>query len=762
LALPMRNSGSAHTIYSTRQLADDLRHHRMQIVGLLVVAMGMAVFAAMLGLTRGAIVSSLSEALLRLFGIGAPAVALAIVIFGGLLTLAKWMRPKAGQGRQALGLALLWVASMVLSEAVSPSLAGARWSFGGAMGRALAVAFSGIGGRPLVWLAGLGLAVEGIYLVARLSWRRTLLSLSALAAVVGRWLISALSRVTARYRSKARAPEPELMEQRGAIARASVAVAAPEAEKRAIASDIEDAEEAGAEANASTEITALATDTGTAPEPTCEGRQLPPLELLDAPGSDESDEAYEEPEDLSRDIEDTLDALGIPGKVRVVERGPAVTRYGVEPGYLDKESADGLIRRKVRVSRIAAVSDDLALALGAAPIRIEAPIPGKPLVGIEVPNPSRAKVRIREVLESREYQQANFELKIALGEDITGRPYVTALENAPHLLIAGATNSGKSVCISAILTSLLYAYQPEQVRLLLIDPKRVELMRYNGIPHLLGRVEADVEGCIAALRWAGQEMDERYREFARVGVKDIAGYNRSRPEDAKPYPRFVIVIDELSDLMMTAGEEVELAICRLAQKARATGIHLVVATQRPSVDVVTGVIKANFPARIAFHVATNTDSRVILDGPGAESLIGHGDMLFLDPSLKRAVRLQGSYVSEEETRRLVAHWRAQVGTNEMLPVCPWAGLLEARDSAEDDEDDLLIQAEAIARESSSISASYLQRRLKIGYPRAAHLLDRLQKMGVVGDGPSGRPRPVLAHSDNRTDEDDPAAEPGGG
>src|SRR5688500_5518219 len=357
-------------------------------------------------------------------------------------------------------------------------------------------------------------------------------------------------------------------------------------------------------------------------------------------------------------IQETLASFGAPVQVVKINRGPTITQFGAEPLFVETRSG----RTKVRVSKIASLADDLALALAAPRIRIQAPVPGHSYVGIEVPNDETSLVALRDLLESEVFQRNQNPLRFALGKDVTGHPVNTTLETMPHLLIAGTTGSGKSVCVNAILTCFLMHNTPDDLRLILIDPKRVELTSYNGIPHLLSPVVVEMPQVISALQWMMREMDKRYNLFAQLGSRNITDYNaRMKLQGMKKLPFLVIVIDELADLMMIEPGETEQIITRLAQLARATGIHMILATQRPSVDVVTGLIKANFPARIAFAVASNTDSRVILDQPGAERLLGRGDMLFQAPDAPSAARLQGVFVSDTEIQSLVEFWRAQVG-----------------------------------------------------------------------------------------------------
>ncbi len=468
-------------------------------------------------------------------------------------------------------------------------------------------------------------------------------------------------------------------------------------------------------------------------------KNLPPIDLLD-PGSPQK---FSETDARMRAaiIEETLASFGVPARVVEINVGPVVTQFGVEPGYIEAPGTNGHLRpRKVRVSKIYSLANDLALALAAAPIRIEAPVPGKSLVGIEVPNADVSLVSLRSVLESDAFRKSKGRLKIALGHNVSGKPVFADLAEMPHLLIAGATGSGKSVCINAIVSSLIFNNGPDAVRLVMIDPKMVELTRYNGLPHLIAPVVVELESAVAALRWVTFQMDERYRKFAAEKARHLEDYNRKMTAQGQdPLPRIVVVIDELADLMMMSPEEVERSICRIAQMARATGIHLVVATQRPSVDVVTGLIKANFPARISFAVTSQVDSRVILDTAGAEKLLGRGDMLFMAPDSSHLQRLQGCFVSDREVDNLVKFWVEALPAEGPPTPAPWASLEDA-----EEEDDLLEQAIALVRQTGGASASLLQRRMRIGYPRAARLIDLMEERGIIGPPePGGKPREVL-------------------
>jgi S-DNA-T family DNA segregation ATPase FtsK/SpoIIIE len=445
-----------------------------------------------------------------------------------------------------------------------------------------------------------------------------------------------------------------------------------------------------------------------------------------------------------RIIEDTLSSFGVPAKVVEVNQGPTVTQFGVEPGYIERRNSNGRVNRsKIKVSKISNLASDLALALAASPIRIEAPVPGRAIVGIEVPNSEIALVALRTVLESDTFRKIKGPLPIALGQDVAGNPIATDLATMPHLLIAGATGSGKSVCVNSIIASLLCSRTPDEVQFIMIDPKMVELTTFNGIPHLRAPVVIELERVVGVLNWATREMDDRYKQFNKAQARNVEIYNQQLvARGKKPLPYIVVVIDELADLMMVAPDEVERAICRIAQMARATGIHLVIATQRPSVDVVTGLIKANFPARISFAVTSQVDSRVIIDSAGADKLLGRGDMLFMAPDSSKLVRLQGCYVSENELAALVRYWKGvrlaqqPVQPEVVIQQQMWEEI-EASQAQAAQEDDLLPRAIDIVQQHERASVSMLQRQLRIGYSRAARLIDTMEKQGIIGPAPGG-------------------------
>lgn len=465
----------------------------------------------------------------------------------------------------------------------------------------------------------------------------------------------------------------------------------------------------------------------------------PTLDMLKAPKRALTD-TREEDAQRAMKLEDTLQSFGIDAQVKQVTHGPAITRF-------ELELASG-----INVRRITSITDNIALSMAASGVRIEAPIPGKSLVGIEVPNAEINSVTLREVLESDAMSRAESTLAVALGKDIAGSPIICDLSRMPHLLIAGATGSGKSVCINGIINSILFRSSPKQVRMILIDPKVVELQCYNGIPHLLIPVVSDPHKAAGALTWAVTEMMERYHKFTAKGVREITGYNAALGEEEEALPRIVVIIDELADLMMACKKDVEESICRLAQLARAAGIHLVVATQRPSVDVITGLIKANIPSRIAFAVSSNIDSRTILDGVGAEKLLGRGDMLYSPSGARHPMRVQGCFVSDGEVNRVTgfirSHADADYDPNILEQLEQESSNVELSNDmelggGEEGLDPLLRQAIEMAVEDGQTSISMLQRRLRIGYARSGRLIDEMTRRGIISQAAGAKPRQVL-------------------
>ncbi len=476
------------------------------------------------------------------------------------------------------------------------------------------------------------------------------------------------------------------------------------------------------------------------PSLTVGGWQLPPVNILDKPV--ETNVSESDVKKRAEIIQEALASYGVDAQVVQINIGPTVTQFGIEPGWdvkykeVKERDKDDTVKSKlqevsktrVKVDRITSLANDLALALAASSIRIEAPVPGKSIVGIEVPNTTFGSVNLRSIIESPAFQKssAKSKLSIALGKGAGGETVAADLTKMPHLLIAGATGSGKTVYINSIICCLLVSNTPDDLRFIMIDPKRVELVNFNNLPHLIAPVVVETEKAVAALRWLTEEMDERYLKFAQAGARNIEAYNKNRqPGEAMPY--IVLVIDELADLMMAAFDEVEHTLCRLAQLSRATGLHLIVATQRPSVDVVTGLIKANFPTRISFSLTSQVDSRTILDTVGAEKLLGRGDMLYMPTDASKPKRLQGPFLTDAEIDRLTNFWSEQRRAD-MMPV-KFEEATKLPSTAIDSDDALLEAARKLAEEHENISVSFLQRRLRIGYPRAARLYDKLKEEG---------------------------------
>ena len=466
--------------------------------------------------------------------------------------------------------------------------------------------------------------------------------------------------------------------------------------------------------------------------------EYPPINLLTKGDKKVTKAGAKALTDTATKLQKTLYSFGVSAKVENVSVGPAITRYELKP-------AEG-----VRVSKIANLADDIALNLAAETIRIEAPIPGKQAVGIEVPNKEKEMVHLREVIESQEFENNKSKLSVALGKDVAGQNIIADIAKMPHVLIAGSTGSGKSVCINTIITSFIYNAKPSEVKLVMVDPKVVELSVYNGIPHLLIPVVTDPKKAAGALAWAVQEMDNRYKLFAEKGVRDLKGYNKAleKEELDGKLPQIVIIVDELADLMMVAAKDVEDSICRLAQKARAAGMHLVIATQRPSVDVITGLIKANVPSRIAFAVSSQVDSRTILDQVGAEKLLGKGDMLYFPSGASKPTRVQGCFVDDNEVEKIVDFVKAN-GTatySEDILESIENNNKSDKDLAEDkddDSDEFLPEAIETVIEIGTASASLIQRKFKVGYARAARIIDQMEERGIISGYQGSKPREVL-------------------
>jgi S-DNA-T family DNA segregation ATPase FtsK/SpoIIIE len=737
------------------------------------------------------------EGVLRLFGVG-----LALLAAAAVLDVRTALRPSLSLNRTFLrvwtGLHLLLLTAFGLLGFYKPGwhvgeVSFAEVSAGGEAGRLLA-------GSLLGMFAWVGASLTGLGLLWPPSARAA--GRAGLALLRGLISMELPQRAGEALRSffTALLPENTDEDEEGAEAEPYVAdldeewttppqAADAEAEPPAVIvePDIDELEAAAAEAPPEGESEILVTsEPEEKPEafqralpmgrPSGHGWELPPIDLLTETAEEEIRPVDNEAR--AQLIVETLASFGVNAKVVSINQGPTVTQFGVEPGWETKTRTvmvrdekgkpvydkDGkpqyrtevVSRTRVRVNRITALANDLTLALAAPTIRIEAPVPGRPIIGIEVPNSSTSLVTMRSVIESTAFQRvaARSPIGLALGKGVSGEPVAADLGKMPHLLIAGATGSGKSVCVNSIIGCLLMHNTPEDVRFVLVDPKRVELANFAGIPHLaFSKIITDVEEVVGTLQAVIHEMDSRYRRFASIGVRNIDAYNKS-PRATHRLPYWVVIIDELADLMMAAPFQVERQICRLAQLARATGIHLVIATQRPSVDVVTGLIKANFPTRIAFAVSSQVDSRTILDGAGAEKLLGRGDMLFMPTDASKPKRLQGSYVSDAELDRIVAWWSGDrfrhLKPDALDHLIDEAKKEAGEESERDEEEDPLYEAaKELALQHSRVSTSLLQRRLHIGYPRAARLIDLLEEEGIVSEAEGGQSRQVLiAHTDD--------------
>ncbi len=691
-----------------------------EILGVLLIAVGSVTGLSLLSITRGSLSESWIAFLRRIFGWGVYLFAIALV-GGGLLLLWEDLRERLSiPTRRIVGLEVLLLASLGLSHlTVAPGQSyrlAMQGGGGGYIGWAVSYFLVLAAGRTVSVVALSLAALLGLIVLVGLDWDEVRLLLSRLRARladVSQHAAVEDQGLTASTERESR-PEAEVIPTKRRTDREPLLVRAQPTRRRVKRFS----------------------------------RGLPPLDLLN--GGDHGPIGDADVRYKRQVIEETLASFGVPAEVVEVNLGPTITQFGVEPGFMEYRRADGTIRRrKVKVSKIMSLQDDLALALAAAPIRIEAPVPGRSVVGIEVPNDTASLVGLREVVESEAFRSLGSKLRVALGQDVSGRPMAGDLALMPHLLIAGATGSGKSVCINSITACLLLNNAPDTLSLLMVDPKMVELSMFNGIPHLAAPVVTSAEEAVQALRWVTRQMDARYQLFSGSGTRDIRSYNElatSRGQD--PLPFIVILIDELADLMMVAPDEIERHICRIAQLARATGIHLVIATQRPSVDVVTGLIKANFPARISFAVTSQVDSRVILDTAGAEKLLGRGDMLYMASDSNKLVRMQGCFVSDEELERIVQFWREKIDWIAPEPqAAPWHDL-----PAEEEVDELLERAINLARGSSTISTSYIQRRLRIGYPRAARLIEQMEQQGIIGPAVNGgRSREVLVDEEFLSD-----------
>jgi len=683
-----------------------------EALGIFLIAVAILTFLALTGYTDGILLRPWAGWLALWFGWGAFIVALAIG-FSGFVILQRNML-SIGWGRLfALEIAALLTISLLSASGGNSLLRAESGMDGGRIGWGLV---------NLFWRIG---QAGGTLLLVAL-WGLALMTGFGIWSLIERWLVKLSGdgqpvEVTAETEVQSEAAVEETVAEKPAVRKKPSNSLPPEFRKSLKVSENQDKKPV---------------------TPRDRDERLPSLTILLADQNTRPDERTIN--QTAGMIEKTLAEFGIVTTVIGFRVGPTVTQFAVQPGFMKRanSSEEEAQQIKVRVAQIASLQKDLALALSAERLRIEAPVPGKPYVGIEVPNTHTSVVRMRSILETEAFHKIGKPLAMALGRDVSGQPVVADLARMPHLLIAGATGSGKSVCITAIAACLAMNNPPEDLRMVMIDSKMVELLRFNGLAHLYGKVETNVERILGVLRWVVVEMEHRYRLLEAAHARDLDTYNRrlSKKKDGVPLPRIVVLIDELADLMMSAPDQTEHNLVRLAQMARATGIHLIVATQRPSTDVVTGLIKANFPARLAFAVASGVDSRVILDTTGAESLLGRGDMLFLNPEVGTPARAQGVMITDMEIERLIAHWQKNAEISKDAP--PWEKLLSEPEGNEDES--LIEKATTIVRQGQRASASLLQRRLRIGYPRAARLLDQLEELGVVGPSQGGgKERDVL-------------------
>ncbi|MBI5297904.1 MAG: DNA translocase FtsK 4TM domain-containing protein [Chloroflexi bacterium] len=713
---------------------------RLDVIGIILAAVGALILLGLVSAKRSILIGGTISFLSQIFGWGIYLLPFGLLVFGLWLVFRKIERIPPLSLERSVGSVIFYLWLLTLFHTFVADAESAE-----------AMALNGIGGgyigslfQRILWFS---LGAAGGY-VALIAWFILALSMTLDISVqdMFRWMGPPLAR--ARDLLRQRIGRPASPPFPGSVTENGYTPLSPSVQPPTVESPLQ-----------------VAPTVTTAVGQPIQWKLPQTRDILDAGNAPAINEDFIQ--QRARLIESTLASFGAPAQVVAISRGPTITQFGVEPLFLESR---GGVRTRVRVSKIASLSDDLALALAAPRIRIQAPVPGHSYVGIEVPNDEMALVSLRDVVESETFQRNRKALSFALGQDVAGHPISGNLENMPHLLIAGTTGSGKSVCVNSIIVCFLLNNTPDDLRLVLVDPKRVELTGYNGIPHLLGPVVVEMDRVIGALQWMTREMDKRYHEFAKVGARNISDYNgKMKVQGAKKLPNLVVIIDELADLMMIAPDETEKTITRLAQLARATGIHMILATQRPSVDVVTGLIKANFPARIAFAVASNTDSRVILDQPGAERLLGRGDMLYQAPDAPSAARLQGVFVSDHEIQKLVAFWHDQAAGASSYAVAggmpadsiPTGVPLKQQpmwdDMEKSDDDPLLDEAIETVRREGRASVSMLQRRLRIGYTRSARLVDKMEDKGIVGP-PEGatQVRQVLDYGQTAPPKDDGA------
>jgi S-DNA-T family DNA segregation ATPase FtsK/SpoIIIE len=695
-----------------KEIDPRVKEQRMEICGVLLMGLSALSAFSLVFTNTGVFVLVIREAVFAIFGRGGAVIPSVFLLVGGWHLL-RWRKGPALTHR-LFGFCILGLWSLVVLHLFSGAELGSDFTLASSAG-------GGWVGRTLAYLLVQAFSYNGTYLVLSIIFIISLiLILDRPLVVLVKEIIRAFANKKAIIKSQVEAApvvevKPEPVKDRQVLRKEPmVYIPEPEPESPVI-------REQPVKAPSTGKVRTKA-DLHVIPG----GQELPSLEILNSPSTRNRRGGASQP-DQARQLEETLASFGVQARVIAIHQGPAITRYELQP-------APG-----VKVSKIVNLSNDLALALAARGLRIEAPIPGKAAIGIEVPNSESRVVTLREILQNPSFGKSG-KLGVALGIDIGGETIIADLGRMPHLLVAGATGSGKSVCINCIIMSLLFKAKPEEVKLIMIDPKMVELSVYNQIPHLSAPVVTEAKKASAVLRAVVTEMELRYKSFAERGVRDIDRYNQTLEPEENPLPYIVVIIDELADLMMIAPVEVEDAICRLAQMARATGIHLVVATQRPSVDVITGLIKANIPSRIAFAVSSQVDSRTILDGAGAEQLLGRGDMLYSPVGSLKPRRVQGALVTEEEIRHAVDFWKDR-GTPEFDEAI--ANAEAHREEFREEEDELFWDAVRIVVEFGQASASVLQRRLRVGYTRAARLVDSMESRGFIGPHEGSKPRDVL-------------------
>jgi S-DNA-T family DNA segregation ATPase FtsK/SpoIIIE len=736
---PPSDPGPQGNLVQAANLLVRFRRWGLDILGILLLAFSLLTLVSLLlpGLTGGRLANAWRTFLVRGMGWGAVFVVAATAVAGLLVLRIRFYQARQEKNRHASALPpARW--GQIIALELAAFLALVLLTLLG--GQSVSRAESGLDGGFVGWgLADLLRSTLAKFALQHIFWSYLLVLLGLFVCLFfGLGLAAPLRRLLRRWDQT---PALELPEDQPAVSVApagepgSPGPGSAESKKR----------RAALPAEYRKKLPLPQKEEKSSPPPPRD-EQLPPLELLVREQTERQDERNIN--QTAGLIEKTLGEFGFPAKVVGYRIGPTVTQFAIEPGFVEKYSAeDDASKMKVRVAQIASLRRDLALALAAERLRIEAPVPGRPYIGIEVPNVRTSVVRLRPMLENEAFYKVGSSLAIALGRDVSGQPVVADLSSMPHLLIAGTTGSGKSVCIAALTACLVMNNTPADLRLVMIDPKMVELVRFNGLPHLYGKVETDIQRILGVLRWVVAEMDHRYKLLEEMHARNLDAYNRKlRRRGAAGLPAIVVMIDELADLMMSAPDQTEPMLIRLAQLARATGIHLVVATQRPSTDVVTGMIKANFPARISFAVASSVDSRVILDTVGAESLLGHGDMLFLPPEAPAPKRVQGVMVTDSEVEKVITYWQRAHPQTEAVP--PWEQMLK-EESVLADRDELVKKAIELLRGEEHASTSMLQRRLRVGYPRAARLMDELEELGVVGPSVgAGREREVFFGPDD--------------